>query len=765
MIMSFNSHFKNIILRALLDSPAWVSLFDAVLSLIDSGRSFLGTFRLFLGFKGGVAVTNLPSPADESGFNPIWVDPRPVMDLLSSQGFDADFKGSLEMLPTGVGRLNCSSPYMCFKVFNALGVPRSVLQVLRHDLLPVDNSRRVDDFLHITGVFEGGLYSYKSLSPLRDGDLVYIPGMLEPVSILSYSKDFITLDQTIPVGYYSIYRSDALFPDWSLYDILVWTYPGVFTQLVFDRYSPAYLHGTAFSDYSIDALSLKIVLEDSDLYKKFWLFHKDLADILLSTNGLTEVDLDSKAIPESLFNFTMKDWARVSFRYGSVLNLICLTNWADFLTGLDSVYAYQFNISDVDYLFSDSSYSLLYSDTESRLYTDPGAPLGVPAASREMKFMDISVFLFFDPTQDFSFGFDYSSKTVFTWRATSKKASYGGRTVSVSITNASADLTFTIEGSVSKVFLNGIWVGSFSGVPGDYIFSGFTQDTPVYIVRVGRSGVWAGSEGVFIDGVLSDIQSYVKSTTALVRVTATPYEKAGVLEGSFLDFYFTRYRVPLVLLDKVSFAWDGLSFDWGFDLVQPVYFTKKSLSFYDSMDSSDSLIKQTTHMSSNLDDNEGLRVSGSLKLKFYDGKGKLFREDIDHNLIVSSGVAFFARLLTGATAGESISRIAVGTNHAFPQPMDSVITNSETFLLSSREALPGIGNAVFKTTIDYSQAIGINMAEFGLLTSTNTLVARRIIDPIVKTSVMRVEVEWIINFFVSIDGVGSVSYDFNQDFL
>ena len=461
----------------------------------------------------------------------------------------------------------------------------------------------------------------------------------------------------------------------------------------------------------------------------------------------------------------MEDWARVSFRYGSVLNLICLTNWADFLTGLDSVYAYQFNISDIDYLFSDFSYSLLYSDTESPLYTDPGAPLGVPAASREVQFMDISVFLFFDPTQDFTFGFDYSSKTVFTWRAASKKASYGGRFVSVSIINASADLTFTIEGSVSKVFLNGIWVGTFSGVPGDYIFSGFTQDTPVYIVRLGHSGVWAGPDGVFIDGVLSDIQSSVKSSTVLVRATATPYEKAGALEGSFLDFYFTRYRVPLVLLDTVSFQWDGLSFDWDFDLVQPVYFTKKSISLYDSTDSTDSLIKQTTHMSSNLANNEGLRVSGSLKLKFYDSKGKLFREDIDHNLVVSSGVAFFARLLTGTTAGESISRIAVGTNHAFPQPTDSVITNSETFLLASRESLPGIGNAVFKTTIDYSQAIGINMAEFGLLTSTNTLVARRIIDPIVKTSVMRIEVEWIINFFVSIDGVGSVSYDFNQDFL
>ena len=49
------------------------------------------------------------------------------------------------------------------------------------------------------------------------------------------------------------------------------------------------------------------------------------------------------------------------------------------------------------------------------------------------------------------------------------------------------------------------------------------------------------------------------------------------------------YSFPVVLVGSYTVSWEGLSFTWNFDIVQPVYFVVDDSSIYDSVEFTDFL--------------------------------------------------------------------------------------------------------------------------------------------------------------------------------
>lgn len=585
--MSLNSHFKNIILASLLSSPAWVHLLDSVLQLMATGKSFLSTFKLFLGFKNGVAVETLPAPVDESGFNPVWVDPLPVVDLLRTQGFSEDFLSTLELLPTGVGRLNCSSPYMCFKVFNALGIPRSSFMLLSKDLSFVDNSRKVDNFLLLTGVVSFGVYTYKSLSPLRDGDLVYTVTNAEPVPILSYSEEFIDLGVSGLSGAYSIERVDSLYPTWNKPDVLAWVYSGVPSQLVYDRYSPVHTYGTAYLGADVGEVSVEVSVPDASLAIKYWLVYGDLLSV---QNGVfSEAILDRIAIKEPLYKTTTQDWVSEGRKMSNILNVYCLTMW-DTLPVFDTyMCAYLFNLTDAIDLYELLAAKPLLAETpgdDEQLTTENGDAIAIPLISQEINFLDVSVFLLFDTSEDYTFGLSYGAleETVdFTWVAATSTASLGPHSVVLSSLGESAGLAFNVKDSYVTAQVNGIQIGAVTGFDELDVFNGFTEDALVYSMRVGRSGVWCSADGVYIDGVLSELVSFL-STHKVARL-----QSMGTGSSTLISVDLLRYNIPIVFIDTFSHSWVDLEVSWDFSIIEPTYFRQDGVEIYDLVDMTDNL--------------------------------------------------------------------------------------------------------------------------------------------------------------------------------
>jgi hypothetical protein len=118
----------------------------------------------------------------------------------------------------------------------------------------------------------------------------------------------------------------------------------------------------------------------------------------------------------------------------------------------------------------------------------------------------------------------------------------------------------------------------------------------------------------------------------------------------------------------------------------------------------------------------------------------------DNNLIVNGARLQMAHLIAGDVAQRSINRISVGTNGNAPAAGDTAITGAFTKAVDGFE-YPANGQVQVNWKLLVSEANGMAIREFGLLTTNGTLFARRIrTNPIYKESDISIEGEWIIIF-------------------
>lgn len=138
----------------------------------------------------------------------------------------------------------------------------------------------------------------------------------------------------------------------------------------------------------------------------------------------------------------------------------------------------------------------------------------------------------------------------------------------------------------------------------------------------------------------------------------------------------------------------------------------------------------------------------NLKGKFYleiVKNGVIIEKYTDNNLVVNGGRSSVMALLGSGTVAKQLTKIAVGTNGTAPAGGDTAITGAFTKSLGT-VSFPTISSVKFDFSILAGEANGIAIAEFGLLSTDDTLFARKTREVINKNSDIILNGSWTISF-------------------
>jgi hypothetical protein len=146
-------------------------------------------------------------------------------------------------------------------------------------------------------------------------------------------------------------------------------------------------------------------------------------------------------------------------------------------------------------------------------------------------------------------------------------------------------------------------------------------------------------------------------------------------------------------------------------------------------------------------------LRGVFKMKVYKGEGEkreLIETFEDDNLIVDLARTTMAHLIAGDVTNRQMKFISFGTNGTAPTVDDTAITNPYTKNLGVI-ITPNLNNTVNQVTFEWnlttSEANGLAIMEFGMLTADGKLFCRRTrTTPINKQSDISLEGTWTIIF-------------------
>jgi len=137
------------------------------------------------------------------------------------------------------------------------------------------------------------------------------------------------------------------------------------------------------------------------------------------------------------------------------------------------------------------------------------------------------------------------------------------------------------------------------------------------------------------------------------------------------------------------------------------------------------------------------KIKGCLEFRCFDKNGLQTEYHKWDNLVTNDGYAAAAESLAGV-AGAAISHIGMGTDDAEPTVGDTLLTN--VFSVPVTEvSYPANGAVRFHFTVDFFDNVGMNIAEWGLLTSDGRLFSRITRAVIIKTNEMMLQGTWTIN--------------------
>ena len=126
--------------------------------------------------------------------------------------------------------------------------------------------------------------------------------------------------------------------------------------------------------------------------------------------------------------------------------------------------------------------------------------------------------------------------------------------------------------------------------------------------------------------------------------------------------------------------------------------------------------------------------------------GKCIEHFDEPNLIVNNSKSMLASLLGGATTNNSVSQIGYGTNSTTPALTNTALSGAFLKNLDSI-TYPAFGQVQFNFSLATTEANGLSIIEFGLLTPSNTLFSRRVrATAIVKDSTISFTGNWTVQF-------------------
>ena len=143
--------------------------------------------------------------------------------------------------------------------------------------------------------------------------------------------------------------------------------------------------------------------------------------------------------------------------------------------------------------------------------------------------------------------------------------------------------------------------------------------------------------------------------------------------------------------------------------------------------------------------NDKIQLRGNFLIRVFKN-GKLINKYSDHNMIVNLAKESLSKLVAGEGINKQITKIALGTDGATPTPSDEIIKNSYVKNIDGF-SYPTSGQIKFNWSIAASEANGMSVLEFGLLSEDGTLFARKIRnEALAKENDISIEGEWTIVF-------------------
>jgi hypothetical protein len=141
---------------------------------------------------------------------------------------------------------------------------------------------------------------------------------------------------------------------------------------------------------------------------------------------------------------------------------------------------------------------------------------------------------------------------------------------------------------------------------------------------------------------------------------------------------------------------------------------------------------------------DDMTMSGHLSLDIYKD-GVLIEQFRGQNLVLAVGRTNSAKLLGGDANGRVINRVGLGTNSAGPFDSDTVLTG-QVLLPFTSVTYPTPGVVQFDFNVGTGDCNGMDIREFGLVTTSGSLVARKTRGPLAKDSSLSFTGRWVLTF-------------------
>ncbi len=138
------------------------------------------------------------------------------------------------------------------------------------------------------------------------------------------------------------------------------------------------------------------------------------------------------------------------------------------------------------------------------------------------------------------------------------------------------------------------------------------------------------------------------------------------------------------------------------------------------------------------------RPGGVLELAIY-RNGREIDRWRDDNLVVDGARNMLAELVAGDGAGEAITQIGFGVGDTPATPDDTGLTSAYIRDLVAH-SYPDEGQVQFEFALNTSEANGITIREFGLITSSGALFSRKVRGGIEKNDDISLAGVWTITF-------------------
>ncbi len=143
--------------------------------------------------------------------------------------------------------------------------------------------------------------------------------------------------------------------------------------------------------------------------------------------------------------------------------------------------------------------------------------------------------------------------------------------------------------------------------------------------------------------------------------------------------------------------------------------------------------------------NDSIKVTGDLILVLSDEFGKVIKEQVEHNLIVTAGKDWITSRLKDSSIPPEMSVMAVGTSSVAPG-----LANTALISEIGRVSLTTSGGIVTSNTVTYAATFPAGTAtgaitEAGILNSANTMLCRTAFGAVNKSQFDSLVITWVIS--------------------